>query len=227
MWLSAYERAIQQDNLEVIWYIDDDDKNGIEQFHYMETQFYNHIKAVIGPRIVLSQTHNECLKEATGDIVAFIGDDVIFHTYGWDNMVRAEFDQVPDKILLVYGDDLLNKQSGVHAFVHRNWIAALGYLVPDYFDAFFADAFANEIAHNVGRRRFIKDMVMEHMHPSANKSIIDKTAQEMYARNAGNKNDIIWQNTISHRVESSKKLLEFINKFNDSNFELVNYERLI
>lgn len=225
MWASAYETAAQPDLLEVVWRLDDDDINGIEQFEEMCEEYPNGVKAYIGPRTGhLAQYHNESLTlaDASWEVCSFIGDDVVFETQGWDDRVREEISKFDDRIALVYGDDLINGQKlGTHCFLHRNVVNLLGYVVPPVYTAFFSDTHMNEIMENVNRRIFMPDVIMEHAHPSVQKGSYDITTHEMYARNRQDNNDQKWFDLLPMRMAEANKLAKHIG------FEIKEYRRLL
>lgn len=187
--------------VEVVVYVDDDEPQ-IEQYDSIPD-----IHLVQGPRITLSDMWNECWKQATSEIFMQCGDDIIFRTQGWDDKVRAEFKSVPDRILFVHGDDGGGKGTwfGTHGFVHREWTDTIGYFTPPLFSSDYSDAWLNEIANMLGRRRYV-DIYTEHMHPGFGKGEWDQTHQERLARHAADDVDTIWRNTAPDRFKDAVKL---------------------
>ena len=78
------------------------------------------VTVVTGSRIVMSDMWNRCLDKASADIVMQCADDIVFRTPGWDDQVCAAFAGYPDRIALVYGNDLIHgKALATHSFAHH------------------------------------------------------------------------------------------------------------
>lgn len=121
---------------------------------------------LLGPRDVIhSSRWDRCLPLATGDLLFHINDDVVLKTPGWDELVEKEFEKVPDRILMVHGDDMYIQREnfGCHPIIHRRWLDAVGYFIPDCFDGEFGDHVVNFIANEIGRRKFLP-FICEHLH---------------------------------------------------------------
>lgn len=180
MYTSAMSLANHPGNVEVVYYVDDDDDS------YNGLNLYNTTR-VSGQRVVLSEMWNATADAARGDIFMHCGDDIIFRTEGWDDVVREAFDAHEDKILFVFGDDGSSESNkndfGTHGFVHRNWVEAVGYFVPPYFVSDYNDTFLNEIGRKVGRHHSIP-ILTEHMHYSLGKMEIDQNTQDRLDRHA-------------------------------------------
>src|ERR1039458_7093220 len=122
--LSARDTAVG--DVEIIFYVDDDDEPSIEAAYELGCE------VATGPRITLSDTYNRCAEIATGEILMGACDAVVFKTPGWDELVEAEFAKVPDKILLVFGDDEIHHGGGATLpFLHRRWMEVVGRFYPD------------------------------------------------------------------------------------------------
>lgn len=164
-------------NFEFVFYIDEDDQltdSGIEQLPKEIVQ------VVRGPRIPCGQCWNKAYDVCTGDIVMMCADDLLFHTQGWDTIVSAEFEAVPDRILFLFGNDgIQGDRLGTHGFVHRRWCETLGYFVPPYFMSYYNDTWLDQLGHLCGRRKWLKDLNIEHVHPSAGKRPMDETSNAL------------------------------------------------
>lgn len=129
---------------------------------------------VIAPAgTVHSDLWNQAWEAAHGDI-AFLGaDDLIFRTIGWDEMITEAIDELPDRIAMAYGDDGTPPQRATHPAVSREWIDCVGWFTPPYFASWYADRWIWDVADLVGRRRFLPDVLIEHMHPAWGKAADD------------------------------------------------------
>jgi glycosyltransferase involved in cell wall biosynthesis len=192
--------------VEIIVYVDDDDKPSATMAEQLG------IRYIVGPRILLTQTWNELFKIAKGDIVMQCNDDVIFHTPGWNRLVEEAFSPCLDRILMVHGNDggPAPDKAGAHPFVHRRWVEAVGYFVPPYFSSDFGDTWINFLANQLGRRRYLPTVVIEHMHHVFGKAQIDKTTQERLERHEGDWVEGTYQALTLRRKADVEKLKKAI-----------------
>lgn len=169
---SIKDTISMQNEFEIIFYIDYDDNESLNQFKEMKC---NNILAKIGPRILLSNTWNRAYMLSSGNIIMLCGDDVLFRTQNWDIPVANKFDEYPDNILLAYGYDGKHKSYGTHSFIGKQWIETIGYAYPPFFWADRCDVWLNNVAKGINRHFFIQDLMFEHMHYLFNKSEKDET----------------------------------------------------
>ncbi len=157
--MSALKTAANPDDIEFVSYHDVDDTSV-----YAYTG--NH-KEVLGERIVQSQMYNECLKVATGPIYMFGVDDIVFYTKNWDKCVKNVFDKSADKIIFVHpNDESFGERLGVTGFLHKNWIDAVGYFMPPYFAAWYADNWITDLANLIQRKVFLPQVIVKHLNPT-------------------------------------------------------------
>lgn len=193
---SILETANHPENIELVTYIDEDD-GSYDELKSIKLDWIQ----VRGPRehdgiANLSVMWNRCYNEATGDILMHCGDDIVFRTEGWDDVVRAAFRQQADHILFVYGSDGNGESEknkfGTHGFIHRDWVNAVGYFVPPYFASDYNDTFLNDIAKQVNRHQYV-DILTEHLHFSVGKAEIDTNTRERLARHAAQHPEVIYE----------------------------------
>lgn len=205
---SAFGMASLSVDVEFVFYIDSDDQASIAKADELDAQL------IVGERIVLSQMWNECAAVASHDIMMHCGDDIIFRTADWDQMVVQEFDNCPDKILLVYGrDGIQDVNLATHGFLHRRWVDALGYFVPPYFSSDYNDTWNTEVARRVGRLRYLPNLYTEHMHPTARKGPLDQTHQDRLARHSADNVDQLYRDLAHKRIEDAEKLKAVIDGY--------------
>ena len=196
---------------EVIFYIDEDDQPSIDLWE--NNLQYRGCGAVVGPRINLSMAWNLCFDASHGQILFHGGDDLIFRTEDWDEYVKLQFRLSKDKILFVGGQDGFHapeKNFLTHGFLHRNWVETVGYFVPPYFSSDFNDTWLNEVADMIGRKIYLKDLLIEHMHPLAGKHFWDRTHQERLERHRLDKPQNIYAEKAPERERDAAKLYQFI-----------------
>jgi hypothetical protein len=194
-------RATATGQVDIVVYVDEDDMPSAEKARELG------IECVVGPRIVVTQCWNECLRLAKGDLLMQANDDVIFRTPGWDQMVEAEFASCEDKVLMVHGSDLGGhfEKFGPHPFVHIRWVEALGYFIPPYFSSDYGDAWVNAIANALGRRKFLP-FVVEHMHFTFKKAEIDETTRDRLERHKRDDVDRLYKELTPLRERDTQKL---------------------
>lgn len=175
---SAFETAATE--IEFVVYVDDDDPAREENLDVLNRPG---VQVIGGSRVVLSEMWNRCWEHSSHDVAMHCGDDIIFRTANWDTRVLETFDEYPDKLVFVHGEDgFQHERIGTHGFLHANWVRTLGYFVPPYFSSDYNDLWLTEVADALGRRRYLPDVYTEHMHPVAGKGTWDVTHQERLAR---------------------------------------------
>ncbi len=169
--------------VEFVFYIDDDDVATEAAVAGIFAARGGLVQPLLGPRIVLSRMWNECAGVAQADVMMHCGDDIVFRTPRWDDLVLEAFDRFDDRIVFVHGNDLLQRGNlGTHGFLHRRWVEAVGYFVPPYFASDYNDTWLTEVADMIGRRVYLPELVTEHMHPLAGKGEWDLTHRERLER---------------------------------------------
>lgn len=174
--------ASHPESIRLVTYIDADDHS------YDDLQLDIKWVRVRGPRerdnlVNLSAMWNLCFDASSADIIMHCGDDIVFRTPGWDDVVRDTFDTYPDKILFAFGRDGYQDGNnfGTHGFIHRAWVEAAGFLFPPLFVSDFNDTFLNDVSKAIGRHVEI-DIYTEHMHYIVGKAEVDQNTRERLAR---------------------------------------------
>lgn len=203
---SALDTAHDPDRVEIVLYVDQDDPAAVPQLP--------NTRIVTGPRIVLSQCWNACYEQATGEILMHAGDDIVFRSDGWDEKVRDAFEQVPDRIVFVHGDDGSPHGGGfgTHGFLHRAWPTTVGYFVPPHFVSDYADTWLNDVANALDRRIYLPDVQTEHLHPAWGKGDWDQTHRERLARHAAEDVEGLYLSLTSERARDVVALMTEIER---------------
>ena len=204
MAISALKTATHARRVEVIVRLDEDDAT-----NYQPRIHSGHgVRYIEGPRALLSDCWNECYHEAKGEILMHAGDDVEFKTPGWDVMVRNQFAQIPDRIGLVFGDDLSTNfpDLATHGFLHLRWVEAVGYFLPPLFSCDWNDVWISEVAQKIGRLFPLPDMVIEHQHWSFDKRGKDDTDFEREQRGRDDGVEELFKRTAPDRKRDAEKL---------------------
>jgi hypothetical protein len=106
----------------------------------------------------------------------FMGDDHRPRTVSWDALYLATLEKTPG---IVYGNDLIHGENLPTQFaVSASVIEALGFMSPEGLRHMYIDNYWRDIGKLAKCLTYRGDVVVEHMHPVANKSEYD----EGYAR---------------------------------------------
>lgn len=213
---SFMETVTYPQHVEMIAWIDDDDEEW-PKYPYSypfrdanrdELRERYRLHYLRGERRLLSECWNECYAHARGEILMHCGDDLTFNTVGWDQRVREEFAKLPDRIGLVFGDDLSTNfpDLATHGFLHRRWIDAVGYFLPPLFSSDWNDVWISEVAKQIGRMVPMPDVIIEHHHYTFGKAERDKTHAEREERGARDDVVNLFKRTANERKSDAAKL---------------------
>ena len=145
----------------------------------------------------LSGLWNIMARKCTGDIVAMVGDDMIFQTNDWDKKIIDTFQAQEDPIWLIHCNDGMrgpgNKYENVepmavNSFVHRAYINAVGRYVQTEEPAIFQDTYLDRLFNGLGRKIYYHNIMIKHLHFSEG-GTKDKTSEVLEATRVG-----IWDN---------------------------------
>jgi hypothetical protein len=120
--------------------------------------------------------------------VAFMGDDHRPRTLGWDTRYVQELRKLGTG--LVYGDDGLQGENlPTQVAMTADIARALGWMAPPVLRHMYVDNFWRDLGVHAGCITYLRDVVVEHMHPLANKSDWDEgyqrvNAEEVYSTDA-------------------------------------------
>jgi glycosyl transferase/beta-hydroxylase protein BlmF len=125
---------------------------------------------------------NDLAEMSDEELLFAVSDDILFRTQGWDEILCAAFERYPDRLLLAYTNDGLDRDKCTHFAVHRYWLYLSGYFVWPEFEHFYADEWCFRIGAAIGRTLYLRELVTEHMHFKYGKSEKDET----YSSKRGN-----------------------------------------
>ena len=169
---SALQTASEPSKIEFLFYVDEDDSTF--KFDFKEN---TKVKVVAGPRTWISLTYNVLYTHSSGEILMYGADDIVFNTVGWDKSIRDTFDNMSDKICLVYANDGVDQSQSIarHGFIHRRWFNITGTAFPSMRNVPI-DLWCTEIAKKINRLRYLEDVVIEHVHfRQGKKALVDQT----------------------------------------------------
>jgi hypothetical protein len=101
--------------------------------------------------------------------VGFMGDDHCPRTVGWDEQYLQALRELGTGI--VYGNDLLQGQNlPTQCAMTSDIIRTLGYMAPPTLQHMYVDNAWLALGTELGRIRYLPDVVVEHLHPIAGKA---------------------------------------------------------
>jgi hypothetical protein len=113
--------------------------------------------------------------------LGLVGDDFVPRTEGWDAAVVTALEELGTG--LCYGNDLLQGAALPTAcFFTSDIVRTLGFLTPPALVHMFSDNYWLELGRQIERIRYLPDVVIEHLHPSAGKAPSDGTYEDSDAR---------------------------------------------
>src|SRR5574339_363350 len=119
----------------------------------------------------LSRVTNEMAKVFPDYILASVGDDHRFRTTTWDASVALALRDRPG---VAYGNDLFMREKlPTAAFVSGSIVSSLGWLCLPTLDHMYVDNVWRDIGHELGSLHYLGNVVIEHLHFTAGKSIMD------------------------------------------------------
>lgn len=149
----------------------DDEKDYMEQISIKGCGYLDLTWVIDEPTFPnLSVLWNDCLKYSAGDIIQMGGDDLIYSTKNWDELVVQEFKSTfPNGIGFVYGPDgIFYSNLGTHGFVSKLWTDTLGYFTPQQGFTYYNDNWVFEVATLIGKRHYIEKLFINHCRYPAN-----------------------------------------------------------
>lgn len=201
-------------NVTLCFGIDDDDPtinmvdNIIHEYPFVKV---TNIKST-GSFQNLGVLWNICARDTNDEIIAMIGDDMVFVTKGWDTKIIGEFTPPncpPDNFKMVYCyDGRHGARIAVNAFVHRSYMDINGYFMREEFPVDKIDIWLQQIFGAFGRLKYRGDIHIEHKHWSFRKSVVDNTVRRMRANNAEKISTQLWSKLLPERLKEAEKISE-------------------
>jgi len=131
------------------------------------------------------------------EAVGFMGDDHLPRTAGWDVRILEAFAaEVPGEWSpgVAYGNDLLQGANlPTAAFLPSMVVSALGYMAPPVLKHLYVDNFWMELGRRLSGLTYLDDVVIEHMHPIANKGAWDAGYTRVNASAVDTADRLAWE----------------------------------
>jgi len=153
---------------------------------------------------------NICARASKEEILAMVGDDMIFLSKNWDKEIIGEFTgpKCPvDNFKMVYCyDGRHGKRIAVNAFIHRIYYDINGYFMREEFPVDKVDIWFQQIFKAFDRLVYRGDIHIEHLHWSFRKSAKDNTVYRMRADNAEQVSKEMWIKTLPDRMQEAERI---------------------
>lgn len=128
---------------------------------------------------------------------AFIGDDHVFRT-NWETPMM----DAVGKMGIAYGNDLLQgERLATHCLMTSNITKKIGYMVIPGLIHLYMDNFWMELGRGANCLHYLPDVVVEHMHPGAGKSVMDGRYQIVNSTDVYNHDKQVFDNWMSYQKD--------------------------
>jgi hypothetical protein len=166
--------------------------------------------------IGINKIWNLLYPHASGEILGYIGDDMVFKTPSWDKMILDEFSSTnlpPDQIKLVHCYDGYRNTDEicVNAFLHKKYTEIVGYLCKEEFLINWSDQWMYQTFKAFNRIKYRKDIHIQHNHWVFGQRKRDNVADRMLSDNNDKKSDQLWYDLVDDRMEAVNKLSRYLN----------------
>jgi hypothetical protein len=170
-----------------------------------------------GKFIGLGKMWNICVDNSSEEIISMIGDDMVFLTPRWDEMLLEEFKNMPaDCIKAVHCNDLCHgAKLAVNLFCHRKYAQVLGRFMREEFKINWVDQWMHQLFNAFGRISYRGDIVIEHRHWVLGKGKRDKTAERMAVADVDKISDKLWYSLVNERIKDVKILATYLKQVPD------------
>ena len=99
------------------------------------------------------------------DVLMWLGDDCVFRTPGWDEIMLAALEDLGGTGW-VYADDKRRADVPEHWMVSSDVVKALGWFYPPHVVHYYVDNSIAELGKRSGLIRYCPEAVIEHLHYS-------------------------------------------------------------
>ena len=166
-----------------------------------------------GKFIGLGKMWNLCSDASTEEIISMIGDDMVFATPGWDEMLIEEFKNSPaDKIYGVHcNDGYHGEKLAVNFFCLRKYADLMnGKFMREEFKINWIDQWLHQVFSSVGRLKYRGDIMIEHRHWVLGKDKKDNVADRMAVADVNKISDKLWYDLVEERIKDVKTISNYM-----------------
>lgn len=160
-------------DFEILYWIDNDDKKTdvrelVRGFPEFKQSFFYRDR----PKY-MTDTYNELVKYASGNIIFYGADDIEFMGKGWISDVIEMFSRYPDEILLYFYSD--REEPPLHGFISKKCCNIMGGLCPEKFEHGYIDYWLKEVFQSICRSARTMNNYIGHHHFHSDIALLDYT----------------------------------------------------
>lgn len=166
-----------------------------------------------GKFIGLGKMWNECVAASNEEIISMIGDDMVFLTQNWDEMLIEEFKKAPsDGIYGVHcNDGYHGEKLAVNFFCLRKYAEIMeGKFMREEFKINWIDQWLHQVFSSVNRLKYRGDIMIEHRHWVLGKDKKDKVADRMAIADTNKISDKLWYDLVQERINDVKRVVNVV-----------------
>jgi len=199
-------------NVELIFGVDEDDPTRDIVYKIAAAMPFVKIVDIQNNKkfIGINKIWNILAAQAQGDILGYIGDDMIFKTLDWDKEIITELtDKLPvDQIKLVHCYDgyRTTDEICVNAFVHKKYVDIIGYLCREEFLINWSDQWMYQTFKAFDRVTYRPDIHIQHNHWIFGHRKKDAVADRMLSDNKDRISDQLWFDLVEQRIIDVQKI---------------------
>lgn len=164
-------QATTEGEVDLLVCLDDDDERNYPRL--------DGVRYDVGPRLRLTGSWNKAAAENSYayDYFAFLGDDVVPETTGWDTALVGELDGLPFGV--AYGDDGIQHENlPTHAVIPSRMVEALGWVALPSTKHLYLDVVWKALGEATGTLRYRPDVLLTHYHRNIGLAPADETYRE-------------------------------------------------
>ena len=124
----------------------------------------------------VSKSWNTLAQKCSGSLLMMANDDQLYIDYGWDYHLDKYVGESRDEIFAMFFEDgQYPPDGGDFPIVSRRWYETLGYFTPGIFEFWYNEAWIFDVANRLQRIIRIPKVLVEHLHYSNYKAVLDDT----------------------------------------------------
>lgn len=203
---ASFEATCTADTL-LVFALDDDDPTYHEYSGWRS----------IGPSTTMVEALNRsALIESSGVAapfaIAFMGDDHLPRTVGWDQAYLDALRELGTG--LVYGNDLLQGRAlPTQVAMTSDIVRVLGYMAPPALTHLFVDNFWLSLGSTAGCIRYLPDVIVEHRHPAAGKAALDAGYERVNSAAMQSRDEAAWLAYLESGFETDVEKVRALRSF--------------
>ena len=167
------------------------------------------VELVVGPRLRMCPTLNKIAVERAPHHFAlgFMGDDHRPKSHGFDQRYVETLRELGTGF--VYGNDLLAGERLPTQFaLTSDIVQTLGAMIAAPVRHMFADNTIWDLGHEINRIRYLPDVIVEHLHPLAQKADMDAGYEEVNHPDAFEADRLVYAHWYEHQMPADVEKLQ-------------------